>query len=250
MIAEFGFTSPYMGSTSPAIQRLKTLLVEKGISSITQAADDLKVSHTTIPNWIRNKALTGNKSSREKALALAERLGFATFSQLVAFCYGEPPPREDLRFIGTAVPEPEIDLPLWPSLPADENWGDIEVVENFDVFPVPMVLARPNRNSPERIVARIVGTSMEPRLIEGDYVVVEMSRARRPGRMVLAKKDGARTLKLLYEKPRGDELVSINRKHGSAHADEWEVEGYVVGIIHNYGQSFGSIQWDDGGLGA
>jgi SOS-response transcriptional repressor LexA len=146
------------------------------------------------------------------------------------------------------IPSGEIEMPKWPSLPASENW-DIDPSECTEFIPVPSFLARKTPRDPERVAAQVAGMSMSPRLVSGDLVVIELVKVPRTGRLVLARSETGRTIKVLKRVHAGFELHSINPDHGQARADEWEIEGYVVAIIRDYETGRGVIEWDDAGLG-
>lgn len=146
--------------------------------------------------------------------------------------------------------EGEVEMPHWPSLPANEKW-DMDPQECMRYIPVPSFVARKSPKDPERIAAYIQGRSMEPRLFEGDLVIIELGKATRTGRIALARSDEGRTLKVLRRSGMDLELHSINPDHGQARAAKWEVEGYLIAILRDYEKGTrGIIEWDWDGLGA
>jgi hypothetical protein len=156
-------------------------------------------------------------------------------------------------FLGTfriPVPDLEVELPKWPAVPANESW-DIDPQEWEETEFVPNIFGRRHNNDPLRIVAPVVGRSMEPRLYEGDLVVIELDRSPRTGRIVLAKNgQGQITLKVLNrDRNNRYRLDSINPEHGQAVADTWEIVGFLIGVIRDYRSGRGLIEWDFGGLG-
>lgn len=147
------------------------------------------------------------------------------------------------------IPELEVELPRWPALPCNEDW-EYEPNDLEETLPVPVMFARRNGSAPLRIVAPVHGTSMEPTLREGDLVVVELDRTPRTGRIILARSERGKTLKVLMRDRNGAfRLDPINGLHGSATAEIWEQEGFVIGILKNYRSGRGSIEWDFGGIG-
>jgi lambda repressor-like predicted transcriptional regulator len=158
------------------------------------------------------------------------------------------PSQQEIGSLLYPVPTLEVALPLWPALPADENW-DLDPSSCTDFFEVPGFLARSRTSDPERIVAPIQGHSMEPRLLPGDYAVIVLDHLPRTGRMILARSEKGRTIKVLRRGRMGYELHSINNAHGQATAEKWEIEGYVIAILRDYAKGRGNIEWDEGGLG-
>lgn len=200
----------------------------------------LKVSPQTVLNWI-----DGGRPQKD---AMWTKLA-ATLSV----------PRQNLEYDDYDLPtlgapkypvaEEEVDLPLWPSLPANENW-EWDPADCITFKPVPGFLARKSPKDPERIVAGIEGSSMLPRLGPGDLIVIELTKVVRTGRLVLARSEKGRTIKVLRRGSAGGyELHSVNPAHGHAEAAQWEIEGYVVAILRDYERGRGLIEWDDAGLG-
>ena len=147
------------------------------------------------------------------------------------------------------LPDLEIELPKWPAMPCDENW-DFIPDEWPETEPVPNLFARRRSTDAERIVAPVTGNSMEPRLYEGDLVVVELDREPRTGRIVVARSEKGRTLKVLMRGRNGAlQLIPINPDRQPATAEKWDVEGYVIGILRGYKNGRGMVEWDFGGLG-
>lgn len=157
-------------------------------------------------------------------------------------------PLPEVASVRYPIPEPEVELPKWPSLPANENW-EMDLSDCTEFIAVPGFLARRNAQSPERVAAYIDGHSMEPRLLPGDLVVVELVKVPRTGRLVLAKSELGRTVKVLKRVGVSYELHSINEDHGQATAAAWEIEGYIIAIIRDYERGRGIIEWDEAGLG-
>jgi transcriptional regulator with XRE-family HTH domain len=148
------------------------------------------------------------------------------------------------------MPELEVELPKWPALPANEKW-DMEPQDWMEFESVPNIFGRRNARDPERVVAPVAGSSMEPRLYDGDLCVIELDTKPRTGRIVLARnEDGKLTLKLLVRgRDNRYKLESINPAHGNAESDSWEMVGFLIGIIRDYKSGRGLVEWDFGGIG-
>lgn len=151
---------------------------------------------------------------------------------------------------GYPVAEEEIDLPVWPALPADSGWDDSDF-EPTEFKPVPAWLSRRSAKHPERVLAPIRGDSMSPRLREDDFVLIELDPIPRPGRMFLVRsKDGKSTLKVLDRNSRGEYLLkAINEDAGEVAPKDSLLMGYVVAILRGYRKGRGNVEWDEGGLG-
>lgn len=136
------------------------------------------------------------------------------------------------------VATPEVPIPLWPWHPAGD-WCSPE--ESVDWFEAPNFLV-----SKDRIATRVVGTSMQPLIEEGDYLIFQLDPAPRYGRVVLARNgDGEATVKVLR---RGPVLEPLNPSHSMRSVNHWEVIGYLVAILRNFNKGRGEIILDEGGI--
>ena len=224
----------------PRGEKLRLLLDREGHSP-EWLATQLKVSKQTIYNWIE-----GAKPQKSGVWEIIGKLLNENFESIIDDSKEIPGLGKPLY----PIPTLDVKMPRWPSLPANETW-EYDPAECFDEEDIPSFLARRTARDPERICAYVMGTSMEPRLTEGDLVIIELEKSVRPGRIVLARSDKGRTLKVLrksYDQQRY-RLESINPEHGDAEAEQWELEGYLIAILRDYKKNRGNIEWDDSGIG-
>lgn len=121
---------------------------------------------------------------------------------------------------------PQLNLvPYWGTVPAGdwerptcEDGDTIQVSDQYEDL------------SGVRAV-RVSGSSMEPRLLHGQLVLIKLSTEQRDGVITLAvNQDRELTLKVLRYSPDGWELHSINPEFGKSTAAEWSILGYAIGI--------------------
>lgn len=230
-----------------------------------QWGEELGLDRSTIAAY---KNVEGKGPSRERLKSIA-----ATYGVPLNWFYQEEPtdppvPRDieeakrlasvrkmvegrDDSFLDEGSPivsVPDVDMPFRGYIPADEGWDEDES-DDFPTISVPAFLARKDSGEPERVAMKVKNGSMEPRLYDGDLVVVVEDHTPRPGRMVVARSGKRRTVKVLRRNGMARyTLESINPEHGEAVAKEWEIVGYVIAILRDYASNRGTIEWDEGGL--
>lgn len=94
-----------------------------------------------------------------------------------------------LRQSPILIPEAEGVVSAGPGAPAE--------AERWPYYPTPA------ERGHQFTVVRVVGSCMEPRIHEGERVIVDMTESPRPGNIVAARRDGEHLVKLL-EKRNGD----------------------------------------------
>lgn len=116
-------------------------------------------------------------------------------------------------------------LPLYPEVPAgDWSFASSEVIEYISV---PAHLAGENR-----FATKIVGDSMQPKVIHGDIVVVQRSHEPRPGVITLAvSKDGESTIKVLERVGQTYRLRPINPAYPTTDTRTYTLIGFAIAII-------------------
>ena len=83
---------------------------------------------------------------------------------------------------------------------------------------------------------RVKGDSMEPEIMDGDFVAVKSSQAAENGEIVVAHVgEFEATVKRLRRKGRAAFLEAANPKYGPI-AKDFRVIGRVVGLVRNYGR--------------
>lgn len=187
--------------------------------------------------------------------------------QVTRWLQGVSTPRDDsvwdrmlgvLNLSDVAEPRPTavdemVEISLWPPLPADGNWDDLDSITDF--VEVPSFLARRRKRpgemrAPERFAATIRGDSMRPRLNPGDLIIFEANQSPQTGRIVVARSGSKATVKVLGREGSGDLVLQpINPDSGEVIPLTSEIVGFVVAILRDYHGSRGSIEWDDGGVG-
>jgi hypothetical protein len=222
-------------------EKIEILLKRKG-ESPAWLAKQLKVPKQSVYNWIG-----GAKPQKDSVWAEIARILGVELDVLT----DDSQPLPEIGRPQYPIPSLDVLMALWPALPANPDW-DLDPAACEDTIEIPAFLARKGPKEPERIAAYIKGRSMEPRLFEGDLVIVELIKTARPGRIVLAKSDKGRTLKVLRSNHNGANrfrLESINADYGDADAEEWSVEGYLIAILRDFAKNRGTIEWDEGGIG-
>lgn len=211
------------------VDRINRLLVANRRTA-SWMAKQLGVPRQSVYNWLGGLALPRDESVWDRMAGL--------FPEKV-------PPPLDAPLYPAVVPE--VEMSLWPSLPANGSWDEPQ--ESMDFIDVPSFLARKSLRHPERVAVRIRGSSMEPRLLDGDLVVIELSQQPRSGRIVVARSGAAVTVKLLTRDTGGAlALKALNKGH-EVEPRKSEIVGYVVAVLRGYDRGRGVIEWDDGGLG-
>lgn len=212
----------------PRADRIQRLL-DANRKSASWIAKELGVPRQSVYNWLGGLAWPRDESVWDRMLSL----------------FPEKTVPLDPPLYPAVVPE--VEMSLWPALPANGSWDEPQ--ESMDFIDVPSFLARKSPRHPERVAARIRGTSMEPRLLDGDLVVIELSQQPRSGRIVVARSGAAVTVKLLTREPSGELVLKALNKGHEVEPRKSEIVGYVVAVLRGYDRGRGVIEWDDGGLG-
>lgn len=196
-----------------------------GRKSLTWLAQEIGVNRQALTNWLEGTSNPRDETVWDRIRERLESLGA-----------GVGPP---LYPVGT----PETPVPFWPWHAAG-GWCNPE--ESIDWFDLPHFLLKPNR-----IVTQVQGTSMEPMIFEGDYLVFQLDSAPRYGRVVIARNhNGGATVKVLRRAPDGTpKLEPVNTSHDCPDLADGLINiGYLVAILRDYAKGRGSIIWDEGGL--
>lgn len=114
-----------------------------------------------------------------------------------------------------------------------------------DWFELPGFLVKKNR-----VVTRVVGDSMLPRIKPGDYLVFQLDPIPRFGRIGFARnEEGQSTVKVIKRDPLGNvSLVPLNPECEPPVSETLVCIGYLVAILKDYDSGRGNIDWDDGGI--
>lgn len=140
---------------------------------------------------------------------------------------------ENTEYVNSALiedSEPEdgtgyVELPYWGEVPA----GDWEFPADVDglTMEVEKALAKDGR-----IVVRVAGDSMSPKLEHRDVVIIQRSKTPKEGVITLARNDNNElALKVLKHGPDGEwELHPLNPNYPKATAKTWEILGYAVHV--------------------
>jgi DNA polymerase V len=83
-------------------------------------------------------------------------------------------------------------------------------------------------------VIRVTGNSMEPRIQDGDLVLVDYSKEPRPGNIVIALINGAAVVKKFHRQKGQVILRSTNPKYDDIvikEGDQFEIKGVVLRIV-------------------
>ena len=121
-------------------------------------------------------------------------------------------------------------VPLISSIQAG-HW--CEAIDNFQPGDAEEWLPAPTKHGPHAYALRVTGTSMEPRLREGEIVVVDPDRAAESGSIVVARKTENKevTLKQLIREGGDTYLKAINPHWPEPIirlSEEWTVCGRVI----------------------
>ncbi len=194
--------------------------------SLRWLAKEIGAHHTNLIAWLEGDHHPRKPDTWERINAILEDLATAKAT-------------EPLYPVGT----PEASIPLWPYHAAG---GWMKPAESIEWFDLPNFL-----NKKDRVVTQIEGSSMEPFIVEGDYLLFQLDSTPRYGRVCVARNDdGDATIKVLRRGQDGLPLLDpINRAHQPPSLDGGLVYiGYLVAILRDFVAGRGSIIWDDGGL--
>lgn len=193
--------------------------------SLRWLAAEIGVNHQSLINW-----LDGTNHPRDPKVWDDIESAIAKLRTTIT------PPR-------WAVAEPSSALPLWPSISAG-SWMSPDV-ECIDWFELPGFLVKRNR-----IVVRVIGDSMAPRLKPGDYLVFQLDPIPRFGRIGFARNgDNEATVKVIKRDPLGNvTLVPLNPECEPPTSETLVCIGYLAAILKDYDSGRGNIEWDDGGI--
>lgn len=196
-------------------RRLRALRARHGLDQAT-LAESLGISRSTLADYE-----TGTPIPESRLATLRERFpddllpGAPALSRVAAGATGGE--RAALPFAGN------VPATTWAS-----------ALEGADVLPVD-----PRLMGPDRFQARVVGSSCEPALLEGDVVVWRRELDPPPGALVLAQRKGDHgcTLKQLRFSDDGEpELWPVNPKYSRpTDGDGWGVIAVLVGVERRMG---------------
>lgn len=136
-------------------------------------------------------------------------------------------------------------LPVWRGVAAGLQDECYFVSESAEFMEVPAFLA--GREQDRHVVCVAAGTSMSPRLRQGDRAIVRLDPNPPRNTLVVAQNpDGRRFIKALREKDHF-ELHSINESFPAIKdVSGWQLLGSVVAIWGQYEAGGPNIEWDGG----
>jgi len=120
------------------------------------------------------------------------------------------------------------EIPYWGEVPA----GDWQAPgEDGIMLAVDHSLAKKGR-----VVLRVAGDSMYPRLHHGDHVIVHLGKTPKEGVLTLARNiDNELTIKVLRRQGNEWHLQPINPDASEPLSEQWEILGYVISIERHFG---------------
>lgn len=149
-------------------------------------------------------------------------------SRPLSFFTSEKTEYVNSALIEDSVPEDGAgyaELPYWGEVPA----GDWQVPADVDglTMEVEKALAKDGR-----IIVRVSGDSMSPKLEHRDVVIIQRSKTPKEGVITLARNDDNElALKVLRHGKDGEwELHPLNPSYPKATAKTWEILGYAVHV--------------------
>lgn len=194
--------------------------------SLRWLAKEVGVDHQSLINWLDGENYPRDPKKWDEIEAAVEGL------------------KNTIAKPRMAVAEVVSALPLWPNVSAG-TWMSPEE-ESIDWFELPGFLVKRNR-----VVTKVLGDSMNPRIRSGDYWVFQLDPVPRFGRIGLARNEhGESTVKIIKRDPLGNVSLSpLNPECEPPTADTLLCTGYLVAILKDYDSGRGNIEWDDGGIG-
>lgn len=126
--------------------------------------------------------------------------------------------RELAEITPLLIPEREWPISAGPGVPAEQ--------ELWPYWP------GPGERGHEFTVVRVTGTCMEPRIREGERVVVDVSASARPGDFVAAEHDGERLVKRLEQRGGDLWLVALQGQPPIKVDGATEIIGVVRMVMH------------------
>ena len=205
--------------------------------SVRDLARKVDIAHPTLYNWI-----TGNRQPRNTNVwqPIAAYFG-VPFEEFMDPSQGVERYVELLKNPAMMMTTGTGHLPLWQAVPCGD-WQDPG--EQQGTKEVPSFLVAPNR-----IVVPVKGDSMEDYIHEDDFLVVQLDKRPRFGRVSLVKSDHQEvTCKIIRRDSRGAYLQALNAERTVAHREELQVAGYLVAILRDWAGDRGTIIYDNGGL--
>lgn len=220
--------------------RINQCLRDKGAKK-TELADACKSPRATISDWSsgKTKSLSGEK------LVLAAKF-FNVNPEWLSSGNG----KKNVSSIEATVPdlEPEtnvqnkdyenLELVTFSSIPVvgvaqlndNEKWTEIEHPTDFKGG----IIDFPTRDK-NAYALRCSGDSMEPRIRDGEFIVIEPNTEPQPGDDVLLKATDGRVMvkTFLYKREDKIHLISVNKAHlpQSIHVSEVDKMHYVLAAV-------------------
>lgn len=188
------------------MNRIKTIRTELGIKQV-DLAQRLNIRQNTLSNWETGKS--------EPDFAMLKKLA-QELQTTADYLVGGPPPEKDFRFLVPVLGDVAAGIPI-------EAITDIVDYEEIDT-----ALARTG----EFFGLRIKGASMEPRMREGDVVIVRQQDTADTGDTVVVLVNGnSATVKKIKYGQDGITLLPTNPAYDPMFYTAAEVENLPVRVI-------------------
>jgi len=200
--------------------RIKELRIEKGLTQ-AQLAQTIGVAQNTLSNWEN-----GNRQpDKDNLLKMADLFGVSVDYLLGRDAGPAAPPKSREFEILPYLPETGALRPLVGSVRA--GWDGSILAEYEGEMLVTGV-----KNPEEYVWMRVKGDSMEPRMYEGDYVLVHLQNTAESGDIIVAILNGEEgTIKIFRKEEKGVLLSPLNQKYPYVYipADKMDVF-YIYGV--------------------